>query len=168
MGGFRARRMTLADIPGVMAIEAASFPVPWSVEAYRFEIADNPNAYCIVVEDTAGALAGFAVLWMLHDEAHVGTIASAPAFRQRGVGELLLLELMAEALRRDAIFITLEVRVSNAAAQALYGKHGFVEVGRRKRYYPNNREDALIMTVEDFRAPERVAAFTSALAAART
>jgi ribosomal-protein-alanine N-acetyltransferase len=97
---------------------------------------------------------GFAGLWMFVDEGHISTIASHPDWRGRGVGELLLVSLLREAQRRDAAFATLEVRVSNIVAQNLYTKYGFVEVGRRKRYYRDNNEDALIMTVENFRQPE--------------
>ena len=92
---------------------------------------------------------------MFHDEAHVGTIASAPAARRRGVGDRLLIALFEEAWRREAITLTLEVRVSNLAAQALYARYGFVEAGRRKRYYRDNGEDGLILTVEDFTTPAR-------------
>ncbi|MEO6060705.1 MAG: ribosomal protein S18-alanine N-acetyltransferase [Thermoflexales bacterium] len=145
--------MTLADVPAVMAIEAGSFPMPWPERAYRYELSDNPNAYCVVAVAEDGLIAGYAVMWMMADEAHVGTIASAPIRRRQGVGERLMIDLMREAARRAAIFVTLEVRVGNTAAQRLYLKYGFVEVGRRKRYYPNNREDALLMTVEDFRDP---------------
>ena len=158
--------MTLADVPAVMAIEADSFPMPWPERAYRYELTENPNAYCVVAETGEGEISGYAVLWMLADEAHVGTIASGLKWRRQGVGERLMLAMMAEARRREAIFITLEARVSNLSAQRLYLKYGFVEVGRRKKYYPNNREDALIMTVEDFRTPAcvtRVAALAQAL-----
>ncbi len=96
---------------------------------------------------------GYAGLWMFVDEAHVSTIASHVDWRGRGVGELLLVSLLREAHRRQAAFATLEVRVSNRVAQNLYTKYGFVEVGRRKRYYRDNNEDALIMTVENFRQP---------------
>jgi [ribosomal protein S18]-alanine N-acetyltransferase len=101
----------------------------------------------------AGPIVGFAGMWMFVDEAHVSTIASHADWRGHGVGEMLLLALLREAQRRDAIFATLEVRVTNYVAQKLYLKYGFVEVGRRKRYYRDNNEDALIMTVQNFREP---------------
>ena len=100
---------------------------------------------------------GFAGLWMLVDEGHISTIASHVDWRGRGVGELLLVSLLREAQRRSAAFATLEVRVSNRVAQNLYAKYDFVEVGRRKRYYRDNNEDALIMTVENFRQPAYLA-----------
>jgi len=193
--------MTLADIPAVMEIERASFPLPWPEQAYRYELLQNANAHFIVARaqpagrpanihvaplprarlrarphgwlqrllgfrpmspgapegvspDDASIITGYAGMWMFVDEAHISTIASHPAWRGRGVGELLLLSLMREAERRAAIVVTLEVRVSNTVAQHLYLKYGFEQVGLRKRYYRDNGEDALIMTVQQFQRPE--------------
>jgi ribosomal-protein-alanine N-acetyltransferase len=164
-----------------MTIEKTAFPIPWPEQAYRHELLDNPNAYFIVVRltqlhesvvrgdapETQNLLQrlmpwpvmpvlpviGFAGLWMIVDEGHVSTIASHKEWRGRGVGELMLVSLLRESQRRNAAFATLEVRVTNHVAQNLYTKYGFVEVGRRKRYYRDNNEDALIMTVVDFLQP---------------
>lgn len=102
---------------------------------------------------SAKPVIGFAGLWMFVDEGHISTIASHVDWRGRGVGELLLLSLLREAQRRNACLATLEVRVSNQVAQNLYTKYGFTEVGRRKHYYRDNNEDALIMTVVNFTSP---------------
>ncbi|MCS7059742.1 MAG: ribosomal protein S18-alanine N-acetyltransferase [Anaerolineae bacterium] len=192
----RIAPMALVDIPSVMEIERASFPLPWPEQAYRYELLQNPNAYFIVAQAlpttrqmplpvqparsrrrtllrqlfqrshvtspgasdaaTPGAyvVVGYAGMWMLVDEAHISTIASHPAWRGRGIGELLLLSLIREAERRNAIFVTLEVRVSNTVAQRLYRKYQFEETGLRKRYYRDNGEDAIIMTVQHFQRPE--------------
>ncbi|GIV85065.1 MAG: ribosomal-protein-alanine acetyltransferase [Candidatus Roseilinea sp.] len=176
--------MSLEDIPAVMAIERASFPRPWPERAYRYELSENPEAYFVVarayeVEAMPAArshwqrlaqrlgwrsraperraphtVVGFAGMWMHVDEAHIATIATHPGWRRRGVGERLLLNLLREAQRRCAEVVTLEVRVSNVAAQRLYRKYGFAEVGRRKAYYQDNREDALLMTIVHFGTPE--------------
>ncbi len=181
---FEADDMTLEDIPAVMEIEKTAFPIPWPEQAYRHEILENRNGYFIVVRLNKAATAvetdqrqvsrklfgrltgrpsrtvaprpilGFAGMWMLVDEGHISTIASRTDWRGRGVGELLLVTLLREAQRRSAIFATLEVRVNNVVAQNLYRKYGFTEVGRRRRYYRDNDEDALIMTVENFVEPE--------------
>jgi len=87
---------------------------------------------------------------MIAGEAHISTLAVAPAWRRRGLGEFLLWSMLKRAASMSAFEATLEVRVSNHAAQNLYRKYGFVVVGRRRRYYQDNNEDAWIMTVGDF------------------
>lgn len=90
-------------------------------------------------------LIGYGGLWVTLDEGHITVIAVDPAYRQRGVGELLLNSLIDAALEMNATALTLEVRESNIAAQQLYLKYGFTPAGRRVRYYTDNGEDALIM-----------------------
>lgn len=94
---------------------------------------------------TPPPILGFAGMWLAFDEAHITTIGIDPDVRGRGLGELLLVALFDEAFRRHTNWLTLEVRVSNTSAQALYQKYGFHEQGRRTRYYSDNNEDALIM-----------------------
>lgn len=101
-------------------------------------------------EQKGTPILGYSGLWLMVDEAHIATIASHPEWRGRGIGELLLLNMLRVAQQLNAINTTLEVRVSNVTAQTLYHKYGFVEVGHRKAYYQDNREDALIMTVTTF------------------
>jgi ribosomal-protein-alanine N-acetyltransferase len=91
---------------------------------------------------------GFAAVWFMADEAHLANIAVREACRQQGVGEHLLISVIRLAVERGARFITLEVRASNQAAQALYAKYGFDEVGIRHGYYSDNGEDAVLMTAE--------------------
>lgn len=91
---------------------------------------------------------GFAGIWFMADEAHLANIAVREAYRQQGVGELLLISIIKLAIERGARFITLEVRSTNKAAQALYKKYGFVEAGTRRGYYTDNREDAVLMTAD--------------------
>lgn len=88
---------------------------------------------------------GFAGMWNVLDEAHVTTIGIVPSLRGRNLGELLFVALMDEAIRRRVTWVTLEVRVTNIAAQSLYRKYGFAVQGRRPRYYSDNNEDAYIM-----------------------
>ena len=88
---------------------------------------------------------GFAGMWVLYEEAHITTIGVEPAHRGRGLGEILLMDLFEEAERRNATWVTLEVRVTNATAQNLYRKYGFTIEGRRPRYYSDNNEDAFVM-----------------------
>src|SRR5690606_25046663 len=97
---------------------------------------------------------GFAGMWHVLDEAHVTTIGVRPDYQGRGLGELLFLALVDETRRRAATWLTLEVRVSNYGAQALYRKYDFSIQGTRPRYYSDNNEDAYIMWSESFRNPE--------------
>lgn len=100
---------------------------------------------------------GFAGMWHVLDEAHVTTIGVLPRYQGHGLGELLFLFLIDEAMKRGATWLTLEVRVSNYGAQQLYRKYGFTIQGKRQRYYTDNNEDAYIMWSESFRNPDYIA-----------
>jgi ribosomal-protein-alanine N-acetyltransferase len=91
---------------------------------------------------------GYGGFWFIVDEAHISTIAVHPDWRGQGVGEILFVNMLEQALDLGALTATLEVRVTNAPAQALYRKYEFEQTGRRKRYYRDNGEDALLMTAE--------------------
>ena len=106
-------------------------------------------------------IAGFIGLWYMVDEAHVVTVGVGDGYRGCGIGELLLLSAIEQALARRAAVVTLEVRPSNSAAISLYGKYGFTEQGVRKAYYSDNREDAIIMTT----APIQQTAYRERLSA---
>ena len=95
--------------------------------------------------ESDGRIVGFAGMWHMFEEAHVTTIGVDPGHRGRGLGELLLVTLVDQALLRKASWMTLEVRVSNESAQSLYRKYGFTIQGTRTRYYSDNNEDAYIM-----------------------
>lgn len=101
-----------------------------------------------------GPILGYAGLWLMADEAHITTIATAASQRGKGLGELLLQAMFLLAELAGANQLTLEVRVSNAVAQRLYEKYGFVVAGTRKRYYSDNGEDALIMWSQPIETPE--------------
>jgi ribosomal-protein-alanine N-acetyltransferase len=92
---------------------------------------------------------GFAGLWLMAGEAHITNIAVRESYRRQGMGELLLIALIDLALELGAHLMTLEVRASNTTAQSLYAKYGFIEVGLRRGYYTDNREDGVLMTIED-------------------
>jgi len=103
--------------------------------------------------DSSEYIMGFAGFWIMADEVHVTTIATREALRRQGIGELLLQSIMHMANQRAARIVTLEVRVSNTVAQQLYTKYGFNQVGLRRGYYTNNREDAVIMSTEHIASP---------------
>jgi ribosomal-protein-alanine N-acetyltransferase len=162
--------MTWGDVSQVMAIEREAFPLPWPERAYRYELSQNKNSHYFVVRprpapppqgqwerlkrllwrEPRPPVLGYGGFWMIAGEAHVSTLAVAPAWYRRGLGELLLWSMLKQATLMGACEATLEVRVSNHEAQNLYLKYGFEKVGRRRRYYQDNGEDAWIMTVADF------------------
>ncbi len=145
--------MAVADIPRVLEIERASFRTPWPIDAYAHELKENRLATYIVARlDTP--IVGYAGMWVILDEAHITTIAVDPALRGQHIGERLLVGLIDLALERGARWMTLEVRASNLAAQALYRKYGFREIGTRKGYYSDNREDAIVMWTGNLREAE--------------
>ena len=157
--------MEPADISEVAEIDRLSFPIPWGSTSYEYELTENRAAHFIVaVDGEAGRprvnwlsrllgyppqrkVIGYAGFWLVVDEAHIGTIAVHPAWRGQGLGEQLLVVLLHDAIEHAALTATLEVRVSNHVAQSLYSKYAFEAVGRRKQYYRDNNEDALLMTV---------------------
>ncbi len=147
MSGLRIRRMNFMDVDAVVKVEQETFTTPWSRAAFEAETSDNELAYYLVVDDS-GTIAGYAGMWLIIDEAHVTNIAMSAAYRGAGLGEKLVRALMELARERGAVSMTLEVRVSNEKAQSLYAKLGFVPRGKRRNYYTDNREDALIMWCE--------------------
>lgn len=144
------RKMTLDDLGQVIAIDQASFSLPWPERSFRFEITDNPAARCWVAE-AAGRVVATLVLWLIVDEAHIATIASHPDFRRQSIGCAILVHALKAATEQGAKSVFLEVRASNLAAQAMYRKLGFVETVRRPRYYKDNGEDAVLMKLESLR-----------------
>jgi ribosomal-protein-alanine N-acetyltransferase len=157
--------MALSDIDQIIEIEEAVFAAPWSARAYRFELTSNPNSTMIVVrrqpQPVLGLqpwrprqpILGYAGFWLLVDEAHIATIGVRPAEQGKGLGELLLVSLLERASDLGVQRATLEVRISNLKAQAMYEKYGFETVSLRRRYYADNDEDAFIMATPSFRSP---------------
>jgi ribosomal-protein-alanine N-acetyltransferase len=144
--------MTLDDVPAVHRIERASFPVPWPDYAFRQELQTNRMAHYLVVRAGTEAVA-YGGMWLMVDEAHITTFAVLPLWRRRGIGGRLMLALTCVARDLGARVMTLEVRLSNLPARALYVRFGFRPVGLRPRYYSDNGEDALIMTTEPLSSP---------------
>jgi [ribosomal protein S18]-alanine N-acetyltransferase len=138
--------MEPADLDAVDEIERHSFRAPWAPQVFLEEL-DRAWARVAVARER-GRVVGFVDYWLVHDEVHLLAIATHPDARRRGVGRRLLEHLLAEARARDAALVTLEVRRSNRPAIALYERAGFVVVGVRPGYYAEDREDALIMTLQ--------------------
>ena len=140
------RRMTIEDVQVAHEIDKASFTLPWPERSLRFEVTDNPAARCWAAE-LDDRLVGMLVLWMIVDEAHIATLATHPDFRRQGIAKRLLVAALKNAYAEGARTALLEVRAGNDAAQTMYRKFGFEVVGRRERYYKDNNEDAVLMTL---------------------
>jgi len=140
------RKMTVEDAPTAHELDTLSFTLPWPERSLRYEVTDNPAARCWAAE-MEGRLVGMLVLWMIVDEAHIATIATHPDFRRQGIAKHLLVEALESAYNEGAQTALLEVRAGNEVALKLYASFGFEEVGRRERYYKDNHEDAILMTL---------------------
>ena len=140
------RRMTMADVDGVAAVEAATFPTPWSRDAFASEMKNVAARY--LVAEKEGKVIGFAGAWIILDESHITNIAVYKEERGQGIGRKLTEGLMQYLSNLGAAYATLEVRKSNEVAQNLYVSLGFIKLGVRKRYYEDNGEDALIMVCD--------------------
>ena len=134
---------TAADLDAIEAISQASFPTPWPRHLYVEELA-RPHSRLEVARAPDGALAGYLVWWDVADEVHLLEIATAPAWRRRGVGNVMMRALCERADRRGATLVTLEVRAGNADARRLYARWGFAVVATRSGYYSDG-EDAVVM-----------------------
>ncbi len=179
--------MRSSDIGEVMSIDRQSFPTPWSHNAYVHEVERNDAAHYLVMRPrgvstirwdaeggwnrvrrwlVGGALSdrppiiAYGGVWQMYDEAHISTIATHPEWRGKGIGELMLVALLDQSMALHAQLVTLEVRVSNTTAQQLYDKYSFAIVGRRRGYYTDNGEDALLMTTPSLLDPDYQAELT--------
>jgi ribosomal-protein-alanine N-acetyltransferase len=138
---FQLRKLSYTDLPRVIAIERRCFPMPWSLSMFVLELS-KPSGICLAaVGDTR--MLGYVICARYEEAYHVMNIAVEPNYRRQGVARGLL-EALLDKGGRDANY-TLEVRVSNAAAIALYEAYDFRAVGTRRRYYADNGEDAIIM-----------------------
>ena len=138
------RQLSYSDLPQVIAIERRSFPTPWSLAMFVLELS-KPSGICLAAENDEG-LIGYLVCARYDDVWHLMNVAVHPDKRRRGVATDLIERLFDEG--GDGARFTLEVRVSNAPAIEMYRRFGFRSAGRRRRYYHDNGEDALIMWFE--------------------
>ena len=144
--------MQLEDVPAVHEIEQLSFRTPWPAHAFEQELRGNRLARYLVAR-AGDTVVGFAGVWLMVDDAHVTTFGVHPDWRRQGIGRQLLLNLYELSVALRARQMTLEVRVSNTPAQALYRSFGFEIVGRRPHYYTDDGEDALVMTTPELGDP---------------
>ncbi len=140
------RKMTPNDVEAVYAIELATFPTPWTLDSFHYEMNENQFAHYIVAEED-GEIIGFCGSWLVIDAAQITNVAVVESARGKKIGEGLMREAMRVAKEANMDVMSLEVRVSNVVAQNLYRKLGFQDGGIRKGYYTDNQEDALVMWV---------------------
>lgn len=165
MSQLTLRYMRLSDIHDVVAIDRVAFDLPWSDRSYQYEVAESTYSHMVTLEYTRDKqpprwwqrlvgrngqlpkplVVGYGGLWRITDEAHISTIATHPAWRGRGWGEVLLAAMIRRSITLGAAYIVLEVRVSNTVAQNLYRKYEFEIAGVKPNYYRNNNEDAYDM-----------------------
>ncbi len=141
-GPLEIRRLTYADLPELIAIERRAFPTPWSLAMFVLELS-KPASVCLAAL-RGGQMVGFLICSRYDTVWHLMNVAVDPARRRQGIASTLLNDLLRRIDGKDARF-TLEVRESNAGAIELYERFGFRSAGRRKRYYQDNNEDAVIM-----------------------
>ncbi len=146
------RPMAEADLEQVAAIDQISFSLPWPAHSFRYELLENEASRQWVAEvQSAGdapIVVAMIVVWLVLDEAHIATIAVHPDYRGRDIGRAILLTALRECTAQGARTATLEVREHNSVAINMYAGLGFQVVGRRKRYYQDTNEDAILMTLE--------------------
>lgn len=139
----RVRPMGAADLAAIMAIETSAYTVPWSEATFRGLLRRGDAD--VVVAEADGELIGYAAAWFVADQAELGNIAVAASWRRRGVGARLVATVLERAGEHGMREVFLEVRPSNTAARRLYEQFGFREVSRRRNYYAEPREDAVVM-----------------------
>lgn len=144
------RPMLTTDIPTVVQIDHASFTLPWTERSFHYEVSSNENSIPLVAVQGEGEnafIVGFIVVWVIIDEAHIGSVAVSEPYRRFGVGEALIRAGLEQACSRGALQALLEVRANNVGALELYKKLGFKVDGVRSRYYEDNHEDAILMSL---------------------
>jgi len=135
------------DVDRVVAIERDSFSMPWSRGAFLYEIEQNRAARSWVCR-ADGRVVGYLCLWEVADEIHITNLAVDRAYRRQGIARYLLTEILGDAQRRGLRTVFLEVRPTNTGALSLYESLGFQVIGRRKGYYYDTGEDALVMEAD--------------------
>jgi [ribosomal protein S18]-alanine N-acetyltransferase len=134
-------------LPGVLAIEKQSNTAPWSERSFRNELVHEHGIFLVAL--AGGGVVGYGGVWLVIDEAHITNIAIDPVHRRQGIGRRLMLELLKRAKEKGMTCSTLEVRASNESAIRMYEGLGYKVTATRKGYYPDNKEDAVVMWMYD-------------------
>ena len=142
---FSVRDAQAGDVSLIAELEKLCFSLPWNEKQILSQYPDGMHDFLVCAAED-GSLAGYVGMMYVLDEGYVANVAVSPEYRRRGVADMLIDELLRRAKEHELSFVTLEVRQSNAPARALYAKHGFTDVGLRKKYYESPTEDAILMT----------------------
>lgn len=141
----KLRSMKIEDLDKVTAIEASSFSIPWSKDAFEGAILQDNYCIIVAVSDDESDILGYCCFYYVMDEAEIPTVCVRSDMRKMGVGTEMLQGLLKKAEELKLSSVYLEVRVSNEPAKGLYKKLGFEESGIRKNFYERPREDAIVM-----------------------
>ncbi|MDH6061446.1 ribosomal protein S18-alanine N-acetyltransferase [Chrysosporum bergii ANA360D] len=157
----KLKSLTLEDINAILELDQACFGGLWTMEGYQREL-NSPNSELLGLSSRFALpkLIGMGCFWAILEEAHITILAIHPQYQRQGLGQALLYSLLKTASDRGLERATLEVRASNVAAISLYEKFGFKIAGRRRLYYQDNGEDALVLWLSDLQHPQ----FTKTLA----
>lgn len=149
------KSLTQADLSPVLELDKACFGGLWTLSAYQREL-DSPNSDLLGLFSPLypSLILGMGCFWSILDEAHITLLAVNPKFHRQGLGEALVYSLLKTARERGLKDATLEARADNLAALSLYEKFGFKTAGRRRKYYKDNNEDALILWLGDIESPQ--------------
>ena len=134
-------------IPKILEIEQVTHSAPWSQRSFENELEHKYGIFLVGL--IQGEVSAYGGVWILVDEAHVTNVVVKSELRGQGIGRKLMIELLTQARSKGAVCATLEVRATNAAAIHLYEELGFVQSTTRKQYYPDNKEDAVVMMLND-------------------
>ncbi|MFN7172364.1 MAG: ribosomal protein S18-alanine N-acetyltransferase [Fimbriimonadaceae bacterium] len=144
---FRLVALDSEQIPDLLSIEQEVNPVPWKEPSFQQELNSPQSVFQVALSQSVPV--GYCAAWIALDELHIINVAVRGEMQGKGVGSKLVDAILREGYERGATCATLEVRASNSVAIALYEKFGFEKVALRKRYYPDNREDAIIYWLYD-------------------
>ena len=138
------RKMKEEDLSMIEEMEQILFSSPWKLEDFLYEINENAFSHNYVVEDN-NEIVGYVGLWIMYEQSQITTIGVHPKHQRKGIGQMMMEKMIEESLNNHCVTMSLEVRVSNDKAIALYKKYGFETVALRKNYYEDNHEDAYLM-----------------------